>query len=455
MPPFITPSPNSVTVLIVSKGGREHALACKLAQSPSVSRIFVLPGNVGTEEADKTQNVTHIKPNDYEALVSFAKEKGVGLVVAGPEDAVVDGIGDHFHGSKFDFPLLSLLNFWPGITAYFWFLIRIFHFLNTGEVGIETRLLASASVTYGSQCVTYGSRSAQCASSVRPVTCGTSRQLPQRDMKHGRVEPLLGQPRDEAIATKSLYALQLTSCHGLGGIPCFAPSRAAAEIEGSKAYAKDFMKKYDIPTARGHSFEYYSQARAYIKARSGRVVVKASGLAAGKGVIVARNKEEALEALDDIMVYKKFGKEAGDSVVVEHFLEGEEISLHTFCDAHTHRTLPAGQDQKQAWLSGPNTGGMGVYTPTPFLSEEDMEVIDRTIIKPTLDGLDVDGKLLLCNTLDGYFIATASDTKIREALSWSSLHGCCRCPQVRAGGSGESTNERVTLDDDKEWAEGH
>lgn len=97
---FVPPAPNSITVLIVGKGGREHALAWKLAQSPSVSRIFVLPGNAGTEEADKTQNVTHVKPNDYDAIVVFAKENGVGLVVAGPEEAVVDGIWDYFYGSK-------------------------------------------------------------------------------------------------------------------------------------------------------------------------------------------------------------------------------------------------------------------------------------------------------------------------------------------------------------------
>ncbi|KAK7921551.1 bifunctional purine biosynthetic protein [Apiospora marii] len=275
MSPFVPPSPNSITVLIVGKGGREHALAWKLAQSPSVSRIFVLPGNAGTEEADKTQNVIHIKPNDYKAIVAFANENGVGLVVAGSEEAVVDGIGDYFFGS---------------------------------------------------------------------------------------------------------------------GIPCFAPSRAAAEIEGSKVFAKAFMKKYRIPTARGESFEYYSRARAHIKSQPGKVVVKASGLTEGKGVVVARNKKEALEALDDIMVYHRYGKEAGDSVVVEELLEGEEISLHTFCDAHTHRTLKAGQDQKEPWPFGPMCGGTGVYTPTTFISEEDMEVIDRTIIKPTLKGLDAEGR---------------------------------------------------------------
>ncbi|KAK8093189.1 putative bifunctional purine biosynthetic protein [Apiospora kogelbergensis] len=269
-----SPETPELTVLIIGKGGREYALAWKLAQSPLVSRIFVLPGNGGTEEVAKTENVAHAKANDYQAIVAFAKENGVGLVVSGPDDAVVDGIEDYFRGS---------------------------------------------------------------------------------------------------------------------GIPCFASSRAAAEIEGSKAYSKGFMKRHGIPTAEGESFEYYSEARKFIKDSAwGRFVIKASGLAAGKGVILAANKEKALEALDDIMVYKRFGKEAGEHMVVEELLDGDEISIHTFCDAHTHKTLASGQDHKRAWRpDGPNTGGMGIYTPVNFVSEEVMEgdrFVARAVCIPLMCG---------------------------------------------------------------------
>ncbi|KAK8108224.1 phosphoribosylglycinamide synthetase [Apiospora kogelbergensis] len=152
------------------------------------------------------------------------------------------------------------------------------------------------------------------------------------------------------------------------------------------------MRRHGIPTAEGESFEHYSEARKFIKdSERQRFVIKALGLAAGKGVVLAADQKEALEALDDIMVYKKFGREAGDHVVVEELLDGEEISVHTFCDAHTHKTLAAGQDHKRTWEpDGPNTGWMGAYTPVDFLSEEDMKVIEHKIIKPTL------GLLFIC-----------------------------------------------------------
>ncbi|KAK8050219.1 bifunctional purine biosynthetic protein Ade1 [Apiospora phragmitis] len=177
----------------------------------------------------------------------------------------------------------------------------------------------------------------------------------------------MGNPDGETDGNMPDVDADTPRCCESGGIPCFAPSHAAANIEGSKAFAKRFMTKHKIPTAKGVGFKYYSEAREYIKSIGYRVVIKASALAAGKGVIIPATKEEALAALDDIMVYKKFGDAAGASVVVEVYLEGDEISVHTFCDGYIFKSLPPGQDDKKAWVNGPNTGGMGVYTPTDFV----------------------------------------------------------------------------------------
>ncbi|RYP35818.1 hypothetical protein DL767_003673 [Monosporascus sp. MG133] len=210
-------------VLLIGKGAREHSLAWKLAQSPSVNHVYVIPGNGGTSALDNVSNIRSVEPDDYTALVALAKDLGVGLVVAGPDDAVVDGIEGYFRGS---------------------------------------------------------------------------------------------------------------------GIPCFAPSKEAAEIEGSKAYAKGFMQKYKIPTANYQAFTNYDDAQRYLETVDwARIVIKVDGLAAGKGVILPTSQAEAQQGLREIMVNKKFGP-AGQSVVIEEYLEGDEISLLTFSDGKTFKSLP-------------------------------------------------------------------------------------------------------------------
>lgn len=252
-------------VLVVGGGGREHALAWKLQQSPLVREIFVAPGNGGT--ADIATNVA-IKDDDIPALVSFAEEKKIDLVVAGPELPLVLGLADAL---------------------------------------------------------------------------------------------------DRA------------------GIPCFGPHAFAAQLEGSKSFAKRIMEESGVPTAKGRTFEDYEDAEAYVRAKGAPIVVKADGLAAGKGVIVAKTVEEALEALRMCMKHKVFG-DAGERVLIEEALAGQEASFMAFCDGETVLCLPSSQDHKPVGEgdSGPNTGGMGAYSPAPILPDHKSEEVADLVIRPVV-----------------------------------------------------------------------
>jgi phosphoribosylamine--glycine ligase len=170
------------------------------------------------------------------------------------------------------------------------------------------------------------------------------------------------------------------------------PGKAAAQLEGSKAFAKDFMKRYGIPTAEYKTFTSYTQAEDYIKLKGTPIVVKADGLAAGKGVIVCQDFEQAQRALDSIMKDKDFG-DAGDRVVVEECLIGEEASYMAFCDGTTILPMVSSQDHKQVHNGdkGPNTGGMGAYSPAPVVTDELEQEIMETIMRPVLDGFKNEG----------------------------------------------------------------
>ncbi|KAJ3338237.1 hypothetical protein HDU93_009826 [Gonapodya sp. JEL0774] len=274
-----------LNVLLVGAGGREHAIAWKLAQSPKLGTLFVAPGavscdvgdgsNGGTESISaKVKNVA-VDPSDFPALIKFAQEKNVGLLIPGPEQPLCDGIADAF---------------------------------------------------------------------------------------------------------KKV------------GIPCFGPSKLASRIEGSKAFSKDFMKRNKIPTAAYGNFTNFSDAQKFIEEFTGKIVLKASGLAAGKGVLLPETKEEALNGLKSIMLDKEFGA-AGAEVVVEEYLDGEEVSVLAISDGYTVIPLPGAQDHKRIFDGdkGPNTGGMGAYAPCPLATPQFMAQVKSTILQPAIDGMRKEG----------------------------------------------------------------
>ncbi|HYV34843.1 MAG TPA: phosphoribosylamine--glycine ligase [Gemmataceae bacterium] len=256
-------------ILVIGKGGREHALVWKLAQSPRVERVFCAPGNAGT--AEDGVNVP-IEQNDFDALLKFAKKEGIGLTVVGPEDPLAAGIVDVFQDAR------------------------------------------------------------------------------QR---------------------------------------IFGPTKKAAELEASKVFAKKLMRHADVPTSEFRVCDHPDMARHYIETREYPVVVKADGLAAGKGVIVCNNTEQALAAIDRIMVREEFGRAAGRQVVIEKRLEGQELSILALVGGRSIVPLEPTQDHKAAHDgdTGPNTGGMGAYCPAPLAKAELLAEVDSGILVPMVHAM--------------------------------------------------------------------
>lgn len=250
-------------VLVVGRGGREHAICGKVSESPLVSEVFAAPGNPGMMDC---ASLVNINENQLDELVFFAKEKEIGLTIIGPEVPLLEGLADRF---------------------------------------IEE------------------------------------------------------------------------------GLKVFGPQKAAAVIEGSKSFAKDLMKKYGIPTAEYQVFAEYAEAKAYLDKIGAPIVIKADGLAAGKGVVVAMTQQEAEFALQEMMLNEKFG-EASASVVIEQFLTGEEFSLMAFVNGETVIPLEIAQDHKRAFDgdNGPNTGGMGAYSPVPHIRKETVEKAVQNVLIP-------------------------------------------------------------------------
>ena len=259
-------------VLLIGNGGREHALAWKIAQSPLLEKLYIAPGNAGTELCG--ENVA-IAPSDIEGLLTFAKEKGIDLVVVGPDDPLALGIVDVFNREK---------------------------------------------------------------------------------------------------------------------IAIFGPTKAAAELEWSKSFAKAFMYRHSIPTAQYGAFDDFEAAVAYTDHEKLPLVIKADGLARGKGVFIAHTKSEVVTILRELMIDKVFG-DAGTRVVIEEFLDGTEVSVHVFADGKTWRLFPISQDYKRAHDNdeGLNTGGMGSIAPAPFVSRDLLKRIDAEIVGPTLRGMAEEG----------------------------------------------------------------
>ncbi len=261
-------------VLIVGSGGREHALAWKVAQSSQVVKVFVAPGNAGTAGEPRVENI-QIGSDDIEALVDFAKKEGVEVTIVGPEMPLVAGITDVFNHA---------------------------------------------------------------------------------------------------------------------GLRCFGPTRGAAQLEGSKAFCKDFLARYNIPTGAYKIFTELEPAISYIREQGAPIVVKADGLAAGKGVIIARSEAEAIEAAEGMLSGRAFGK-AGQRVVVEECLVGEEASFIVMVDGEHILPLATSQDHKARdnGDSGPNTGGMGAYSPAPVVTPEIYDRIMTEVIEPTVKGMAAEG----------------------------------------------------------------
>ena len=254
-------------VLVIGSGGREHALVWKLAQSNLCEKIFVAPGNAGTSDEPKTENVG-LSAEDLEGLLAFAKNKEIDITIVGPEAPLVLGLIDLFE---------------------------------------KNNLL------------------------------------------------------------------------------CLGPNKLAAKMEGSKIFMKDVLKKGNIPTAKYEVFTDSESAREFLETCDIPIVLKADGLAGGKGVIIANSRDEALEALNSLMVEQKLGS-AGDNLVIEEFLRGEEASFIVLCDGKSVIPLASSQDHKQRddGDKGPNTGGMGAYSPAPLITEKLNEKIMNDIILPTL-----------------------------------------------------------------------
>jgi phosphoribosylamine--glycine ligase len=263
-----------MNVLVIGNGGREHALAWKLAQSEKVDTVFVAPGNAGTATEKSVKNVA-IDSLDFKALAEFAKSNGVELTIVGPEAPLVDGVVDYFEEQ---------------------------------------------------------------------------------------------------------------------GLAIFGPSKGAAQLEGSKAFTKDFLARHDIPTAFYGVFTKEADAIDYINEKGAPIVVKADGLAAGKGVILAQTNEEAIAAVKDMLSGNKFG-DAGARVVVEQFLTGEEASFIVMVDGEDVLPLATSQDHKARdnGDTGPNTGGMGAYSPAPVVTQEIHDRIMTEVIMPTVKGMNAEG----------------------------------------------------------------
>ena len=260
--------------LIIGNGGREHALAWKIEQSPLVNKIYVAPGNGGTALEKKIENVD-ININDHNQLVLFAKKEEVDLTIIGPEVPLSKGIVDIFLKNK---------------------------------------------------------------------------------------------------------------------LKVFGPKMEAAQLESSKDFAKSFMERHNIPTAKYKTFTNSSDAKVYINEKGAPIVIKADGLAAGKGVVVAMSIQEALSTVDSMLEDNLFG-DAGARVVIEEYLTGEEVSFIVICDGNSILPLASSQDHKRLLDLdlGPNTGGMGAYSPAPIVTPELHKKIMNEIIEPTIKGMQKDG----------------------------------------------------------------
>ena len=260
-------------VLIVGSGGREHAIATRVAKSPKVNKIYCAPGNAGIGQIAECVPITAM---EFDKLVAFSKEQAIDLVIVGMDDPLVGGLVDALEAA---------------------------------------------------------------------------------------------------------------------GIRAFGPRKNAAILEGSKAFSKDLMKKYNIPTAGYENFETAEEAVAYLETAKFPIVLKADGLALGKGVLICNTLQEAKEGVQEIMLDKKFGS-AGNKLVVEEFMQGREVSVLSYVDGKTIKTMTSAQDHKRAQDGdqGLNTGGMGTFSPSPFYTKEVDDFCNKYVYQATVDAMAAEGR---------------------------------------------------------------
>ena len=269
----------------------------------------------------------------------------------------------------------------------------------------------------------------KCASSdeveqvfVAPGNAGTARErrVQNRDVAADDIDGLIGLARREQVdltivGPEGPLVAGIVDAFKVAGLPCFGPTAAAARLEGSKAYTKDFLARHGIPTAAYRHFSELAPALAYIGEQGAPIVVKADGLAAGKGVVVARTTDEAVQAATDMLEGNRFG-DAGARIVVEEFLDGEEASFMVITDGRTVLPLATSQDHKarDAGDLGPNTGGMGAYSPAPVVTDRIAKRIMTEVIEPTLAGMRADGVPYLGFLYAGLMIMADGAPKVIE-----------------------------------------
>jgi phosphoribosylamine--glycine ligase len=254
---------------------------------------------------------------------------------------------------------------------------------------------------------------------VAPGNAGTSAIAENVDIPATDVERLLVFARERdvdltVVGPEAPLAAGLVDRFRAANILCYGPTAAAARLEGSKAFAKDFMRRRGIPTAAFATFDDAARAKAFARSLAAPVVVKADGLAAGKGVVIAADHEAAARAIDEMMVERRFG-DAGSRVVVEEFLAGEEVSVHAICAGDRALVLPASQDHKRAFDgdTGPNTGGMGAIAPVPWIKPADLDLVRRTVIEPVLEGMIAE-RTPFTGTLYAGLMWTSSGPRVLE-----------------------------------------
>ncbi len=361
-----------MNVLILGSGGREHALAWKLSQSNLLDKLFIAPGNAGTLAMGQNVN---LQVNDFEAIGGFCLENDINMVVVGPEEPLVRGIKDHFTGARDLSDNNGDKSRNTGGNGSGGSSIESGGDRNDGGAGGKGggEADSQAGSQGGEKNVSKADGNGMKGTAAMEVTGKMAGPVGKRSKKPAKGKEIAGNP--------------------LAGITVIGPDSVGALLEGSKAFAKQFMKKYGIPTARylPVTKSTIGEGLGFMETLKPPYVLKADGLAAGKGVLIIDDAREAERELKE-MLEGKFG-DASSKVVIEEFMKGIEVSVFVLTDGRDYLLLPEAKDYKRIGEqdTGPNTGGMGSVSPVPFAGGEFMKKVEERIIKPTIGGLQKEG----------------------------------------------------------------